>query len=324
MSNFLIGLLGALLALSSSAAVTNAVAKKPHAVAPVAASNDPVEQAYEKLLEDDDAAQTEVDKWIREHDAFAEKGAGGVADAALQLRIEQRFEPVHKAYKEFIERHLKHTQARLAYGSFLNDIGKEAEAKEHWDKALALDPKDPAAWNNLANYYGHRGPITNAFIHYQKAIELSPNEPVYYQNFATTVYLFRRDAMEFFKIDEPQVFNRALELYRKALKLDPNNFALATDFAQSYYGIKPLRYVDAMAAWNDALKIANDDLTRQGVYLHFARLQLNTGRFNEARTNLNFVTHAQLQVLKDRLARNIVEKEKKTNAVGGAASKLEK
>ncbi|MBI3414166.1 MAG: tetratricopeptide repeat protein [Verrucomicrobia bacterium] len=319
MSNLLIGLLGALLATNQTVAVTNFVAKKTGVTIPLADPNDPVEQAYSKLLEDDDAAQVEVDKWIRENEKFAEKGAGGVADAALQLRIEQRFEPVHKAYQEFLERHPKHARARLAYGSFLNDIGKEADAKGHWEKALELDPKNPAAWNNLANYYGHRGPITNAFVNYQKAIELNPNEPVYYQNFATTVYLFRRDAMEFFKIDEPRVFDRALELYRQALKLDPANLALATDYAQSYYGIKPLRYDEAMSAWGEALKIANDDVTREGIYLHFARLQLNTGRFNEARTNLNLVTNEQFKVLKDRLARNLVEKEKKTNEVNSTA-----
>ena len=35
-------------------------------------------------------------------------------------------------------------------------------------------------------------------------------------------------------------------------------------------------------------------------------------------TNLDLVTHAQLQVLKDRLNRNLREKEKKTNEVNAA------
>ena len=100
---------------------------------------------------------------------------------------------------------------------------------------------NPAVWNQLANYYGHNGDVTNAFAHYAEAIRLDPTEPVYYQNFATTVYLFRKDAQEFYRITEPQVFDKALDLYRKAMKLNPDSFVLATDYAESYYGIKPWR-----------------------------------------------------------------------------------
>ena len=103
-------------------------------------------------------------------------------------------------------------------------------------------------WNNLANYYGEHGPLTNAFIDYAKAIELNPAEPIYYQNFATTVYMFRRDAREFYGINEQQVFDKALALYRQAVKLAPDNFVFATDYAESYYGIRPYRTNDALAS----------------------------------------------------------------------------
>jgi len=71
----------------------------------------------------------------------------------------------------------------LAYGSFLNDIGEEKAAMLQNEKAIELDPKDPAAWNNLANYYVENGALTNAFINYTKAIELNPTESVYYEKF---------------------------------------------------------------------------------------------------------------------------------------------
>src|SRR4029078_1222259 len=133
----------------------------------------------------------------------------------------------------------------------LNEQGDEYEGSKHMEKALELDPKNPAAWNNLANYYGHRSPVKKSFEHYAKAIELDPKEPVYYWNFGTTVYLFRKDAMEFYKIDEKQVFDKALDLYRKALKLDPTNFVLSSDYANSFYGTKPPRYEEGLKAWED-------------------------------------------------------------------------
>ena len=45
------------------------------------------------MMEDDDAAQAEVDQWIRDNDAAAAKGAG-VPSADLKRRIRDRFEPI--------------------------------------------------------------------------------------------------------------------------------------------------------------------------------------------------------------------------------------
>ena len=190
---------------------------------------------------------------------------------------------------------------------------------EQWEKARQLDPRDPATWNNLANYYGHNGPVTKAFAYYAKAIELNPREPVYFQNFATTVYLFRMDATDYFNIPEQKVFDKALDLYRQALALDPTNFVLAADLAQSYYGIRPTRYDDAMAAWQVAEKVANDDIERQGVFLHYARLQINAGKFDEARRNLDKVTQPIHDVVKGRLVRKLADEEAKAKEIKAPA-----
>jgi len=58
--------------------------------------------------------------------------------------------------------------------------------------------------------------VKKAFDYYAKAIELNPQEPIYYHNFGTTVYLFRKDAMDFYGITEQQVYDKALGLYSKA------------------------------------------------------------------------------------------------------------
>jgi tetratricopeptide (TPR) repeat protein len=187
-----------------------------------------------------------------------------------------------------------------------------------YGKAAQLDPKNPAAWNQLANYYGEHGPVTNAFVDYAKAIELNPAEPVYYQNLAANVYLFRKDARAYYGIGEEQVFDKALTLYRKAMQLNPQNFLLAADYAQSYYGIRPLRTNDALGAWTNALQIARDDNEREGVFLHLARIKMAAGRFAEARVHLNDVTNAAFADVKHQLERNLAERENSATNIHAA------
>jgi tetratricopeptide (TPR) repeat protein len=310
MADLVSGLLSLLTATNQAAAASNLVAEHTGVRIEVTNTNDPVEREYLHLLEMDNAAQAEVDKWITDDQKFASAGAPS-EQGTLRGKIRQRFEPVEKAYKDFLTRNASHTKARLAFGSFLSDTGREDDAKEQWEKARELDPKNPATWNNLANYYGHNSPVTKAFEYYEKAIALAPNESVYYHNFATTVYLFRTDATNYFKLTEQQVFDKAVALYRKALSLDPDNFPLATDVAQTFYGIKPPRVKDAIEAWNQALKIAKDEIEKEGVHLHLARWQKTAGDLPAARREIELVTNDMYSVTRSNVLRSLEKAEQK-------------
>ncbi len=307
MRKLLFVLLAVLIATSLQSATSNRAENTDGISTKAADPNDPVEKEYLKLLAEDDAALADADKWIRDS-----QNTNTLSAATLTPRINQHFEPVKKHYEDFLQRNPRHVRAHLAFGSFLNEIRDEDGAVQHWEKARELDPKNPAAWNNLANYHGHRGPVKKSFEYYAKAIELNPNEPVYYQNFATTVYLFRKDAMEFYNINETQVFDKALDLYRAAMKLAPNDFILATDYAQSFYGTKPPRYAEGLAAWTDVLKIARDEIEREGVKIHLARMNWKLGKFDEARQQLNSITNEMYSTTKRKILQGVNEAEKKS------------
>jgi tetratricopeptide (TPR) repeat protein len=280
---------------------------------------DPVEVDYEKLLDEDDAAREEIDGWIQNNQKFAKAGAA-VSDVELNHRIRGRLEPVRKDYEAFLERHPDHIRARIAYGSFLGDINDEEGEQVQLEKALKLDTNNPAIYNNLANINGHIGDVKKSFAYYEKALQLNPREPVYYHNFGTTVFLFRKDAREYYHLEEQQVFDKALALYSNAMRLDPDNFPLATDVAMTYYGIRPPRTDEALGAWTNALRLAHDELEREGVYVHFARLKLHAGRFDEARAHLAAITNEVYTDLKEKLTRNIERLEHSaTNSVAGAS-----
>jgi tetratricopeptide (TPR) repeat protein len=321
--NLLIGFLGAVLTTNQPAATSNVVSGAGTVAAALPAANDPneLEKEFQKLMDEDDRAQGEVDQWIRENDEFAAKGAA-IPPAQLKRKIQQRLEPVRKAYEDFIEQHPTHTRARVAFASFLGDTKDEESAEDQLEKALALDTNSPAIYNNLANIYGHIGPVKKAFEYYGRAIALNPLEPVYYHNFGTTVYLFRNDAMEYFNLSMEEVFAKAFGLYSNAMRLDPDNFPLASDVAQTYYGIQPMRTQEALQAWTNALHIAHDEIEREGVYIHFARIKNMAGRCAEARAHLDAVTNDMYMDLKHRIQRNINEKENapQTNAPPAASS----
>ncbi len=309
-----LGLLAAAALAATQPASTNRAARLGElSLRPADNRDAAAEKEFQLLMAQDDAALAEVDKWIRENDEFEAKGAGLPA-GQLRQRILDRIEPVRKAYEDFIKRHPNHAGARVAYASFLSDTKDEESAQDQLEKALALDTNNPAIYNNLANIYGHIGPVRKAFAYYTKAIELNPLEPIYYHNFGTTVYLFRSDAKEYFHLDEAQVFAKAFALYSNAMRLDPENFPLASDVAQSYYGVQPIPIETALNAWTNALKIAHDEFEREGVQIHFARLKILAGRLKEAQAHLDAVTNAAYGELKSRLTKNLLRVTAGTNA----------
>jgi len=306
--------LAATLAATSALGQSNAAPRAASQPSGVVNTNDPAEIEYRKILADDDTAQEEIQQWISEADAAREKGSNTPA-TPLRNRLRQRMEPVDKEYKDFIARHPGDARIRLAYGSLLTDMGDEDGAVEQWEKARELEPSNPAAWHNLATIYGeHRGPITKAFEYWDKAISLKPDEPLYYQSLADEVYCFRMDATNYYHITETEVFDKALGLYRQAMKLDPGNFVRCTEYAQSFYGIKPPRPDEALQAWEQALKLAHTELEREGVCNHLARIKLSMGRLEEARRHLDAVTNENFSSILRTLNRNL------SNAVAKASS----
>ena len=304
--------MSALLATNQPAAVSNLIQNQTGYTVPAATTN-PTEHQLEQVMLGDDLTLDEINSWIGTNQ-IPRTDTNDLSQ--LNLRIRARLNVQKESYEKFLRNHPDNAHGYLAYGSFLNDIGDEEAAKVQYENSKQYDPKNPAVWNNLANYYGEHGELTNAFTGYTEAIHLNPGEPVYYQNFATTVYLYRKDACEFYNLNEQQVFDKALGLYREAMLLSPNNLVLATDYAESYYGIKPFRTNDALVAWTNALHIAKDENEREGVRLHLARTKITAGFFDEAQGQLDAVTNAVFAELKTRLIHSLGDhKNPPTNVV---------
>jgi Tfp pilus assembly protein PilF len=283
-----------------------ATAVESNNVVAVAATttNSVVEQEYARLQAQEESAQEEIAKWHKNKTPGED----------LEEREHERLEPIRKSYEEFISRNPSHVRARLDFGSFLNELHDRSGAKVQWEKALELEPQNADAYNCLAGVYSAIGPAEKCFEYYARAIQLDPSAAAYYHNFGDTLYVLRKSAMQYYKLNEQQVYLRALEFYSNAVRLEPTNFSYAWDFAQTHYVIKPLPTDAALRSWTNTLKSARDSNEREGVYLHLARTKMLAGNTREARAQLENVTNAPQAELKARLLRSIEERERDSSS----------
>lgn len=288
-------------------------------------TTDPVEAEFQRLLKLDDAAhesaQVIVDQAVAVTDPLT-----APLPLTTRARIDAKIRPVREAYEDFLKHYPDHARSRMAFASFLNDTGNEVESIEQYEKAKGINPKDPAAWNNLGNLYAHVGPVEKAFPHYEEAIRLKPDEPLYLHNFGTLLFLFRKDAARFYHIEEAAIFTRGINLYRQAIALDPKDFSLASDVAQTYYGIprpagkspeeaqaeETKLITTALQSWTNVFQLAPGDTEREGIRLHLARWNIRAARFDDAKTHLTAITNAAYLDVKKRLELDLAAKKSGT------------
>jgi tetratricopeptide (TPR) repeat protein len=113
---------------------------------------------------------------------------------AVIERWKAHLKHLERDYQHFLHDHPEHARAMVAYGGLLYDEEDQDEGARWWEKAIAVDPHEPYAYNDLANVYGHDGRAAKALRYYQTAIDLEPTEAVFRFNWATTCQLFRNES----------------------------------------------------------------------------------------------------------------------------------
>lgn len=266
----------------------------------------PFESALQAVMDRESSFRESAEKKffqtfdLSEPDREPAQAALAGASARMEIEIEQ-------IYHDLILKFPDEPDAYVWVGNYYNSLGQDHRALEFWESARKMAPDDPAIWNNIAGYYTHNGDIRKSFEYFQKAVSLPPPNWVYFHNFANAVFLFRPDAMEYFQLTEPQVFDKAFLLYDKALSLDPENFDLARDIANSFYIVRPLRIPQALKAWNRTLDIAQTDTRKQDVLIHLARWHFKAGDLATALKTIDEVTLPEHADLKKRVKKNILK-----------------
>jgi len=72
---------------------------------------------------------------------------------------------------------------QVDFGISVAQRGLWREAIYRWEKAVEIDPKYAAAYNDLAIAYEHEGQLDKARKAYERALELDPNNAQVRQNY---------------------------------------------------------------------------------------------------------------------------------------------
>jgi tetratricopeptide (TPR) repeat protein len=202
---------------------------------------------------------------------------------AVIQRWKAQLKRLERDYRHFLHDHPRHARAMVAYGGLLYDEEDQDQGARWWERAIEIDPREPYAYNNLANVYGHDGRAAKALGYYQTAIELAPTEPIFRFNWATTCQLFRNESRAVYGWSVDEIFQHCMEQFRAARDLDPQNFDLSSTYAETFYQLPKPDWPGAYEAWQFCLRQPLDDQQRAFVCGHLARVCLRLGRIDEAK-----------------------------------------
>lgn len=200
----------------------------------------------------------------------------------LEREIKAVFAQVVDLYQRYLKEHPRDARAYYELGTLYYWEGQDEDrAASLWLRTIELDPRFDLAYNALAVHYADAAAPDKALRFITEALRLEPDQPVYHFNAATFLFSFRQQAMKMFGWDLRRTWREILGHYREALRLDPDNYVFARDYAQTfnfahYFGVEA-DYRRARAVWEQALPLAPSRSERVMVLTNLARVSLYLG-----------------------------------------------
>jgi len=154
--------------------------------------------------------------------------------------------------------------AEVSLAFALRETGREGEAIEHYEKALAIKPDYVEALNSLGLTLVHVGRVKEAIDRYGQALKIKPDYVQAHNNLANVLERTGRHA-------------EAIEHYEQALRIQP-------DFMDAHFNLglaleQAGKLSEAIAHYEQAVKLKPDSVNALDT---LARAYADAGRFDEA------------------------------------------
>ena len=171
-----------------------------------------------------------------------------------------------RAYERGLAVEPENVELLNSLGFALFQQGKSKEAVVALEKALAVDPKHWKAHNNLALAAIDLGELEVAEAHYRESLAIKP-QPAIYNDLG---FVLEREGLP----------DEAAEMYRKAIKLDPESASAHYNLGSSL--ARSGKYAEAESHLRNALKKSPNTQTYTGLGIVLWQL----GRTDEAIASL--------------------------------------
>lgn len=170
---------------------------------------------------------------------------------------------VEEMYEEGLQKFPQSVRIYDNYGSFLYDYKMDyVNSVRLWEKGYELNVKDPSINNNLALHYFHIGEYDKGWDFLQDALKYGEREANIFYNAAQIFIIYREQIQERTGWEKEKIYKKAMEYSEKAVKINPNDFELAKDYALNFFTAVqfnlPIEGKNSAVAWQNARKLARN------------------------------------------------------------------
>jgi len=205
----------------------------------------------------------------------------------IQKDVQVRLGRVRAVYEAALNKYSTDCRLRSYYGELLYDnLAEYAGALKEWNLALTYDEKCHRAMNNLALHYVHSGRYDIGLEYMDEALDLDRKNPDYLYNIAQIYLVHFPQVAQLKGWKKTKVYKKAMKYSEDALKYQPDDYDLASDYAMNFYtaenfGIEP-DWDDARDAWEAARALASTPEEEFFCWVNQGRVLLRDDVYDEA------------------------------------------
>lgn len=206
-----------------------------------------------------------------------------------------RLQEVIDGYDRLIRENPEFVPALVAYGLLLARIDERKASWSVFIQANKLDPNIAVVKNQLGNYLVEEARYKEALPYYLAAIELEPKEALYHYQLGSLLTEFMEYFLRDRLYDRETIEKQMQQAFRQAAELDPDSWAYAYRYAESFYDLENPDWDEAISYWSSLEERARPGIERQTVQLHEANILIKQKRYLAARDILEEVTEPVLR-----------------------------
>ena len=197
--------------------------------------------------------------------------------------LQRRIEDLLQSYRSYLTEHTDDVDALILYGKLLRRTNQTNQAFTVFLKADELDPTLAVVKQQIGTHLAEQGKGSAALTFYLQAVEIEPQTALYHFSLGRLLHEFRADFIEQGMFTRDALDRETVKAFRKAAKLEPNNFDFQMRLGEAYYDQASPDWRSALLHWNQVRKTVTAELREEIVDLHKSRVLGKLGRIEEAR-----------------------------------------